>query len=603
MKKNFIYALWSAMALVSAAGFTACASDDEIVNNPDYDPETNSVKTEFTISLPNYVGQAATRQTDAITQVGETPDFRGMTDIWLIGYASKVTAGTQTPFNTESVHNLPAFSGFDKNDQNAKVYNTLTAPVGTGAFMFYAKATETDPTYPEDASNEVKTVLKKFHNGVLNGPNTAEAFTSKAASTFNFNLERIYDGSDVNTTSNTKGSEILTYIKGIRAAVSSVSNASLHAYLTNFKPTAGSSASIQAAVQKLWTSATATSDEAGKTAIKNAIEKNGDKVYASIDDNGVVTLTHQNLLDYPANLNLPDGAAIIDWSTDSDPKWATQAFGEHNIPSLENYVYPAALYYRANTPVGISDNSNVSKNYGSYKWTDTGFRSLYTWNQTVKASTRSIALENQIQYAVGRLDLTIKASDGTLYDAKGAAVTVPDEGFPVSAVLVGKQGNVGYDFIPSAEGDYTIYDKIMNNSSMAAKSTVASAVNHTLVLETLPTTKVVYVAVELTNNTGNDFAGNDGIVPAGGKFYLVGKLDLDATSEITQPSENRSKIFEQDYITKVDLTISQGEEGKEHATGLGGAYNVIPNLKDAELEVAFSVNLSWQDGLTFKVNI
>ena len=68
MKKLFNLALFGAIALTGAVGFSSCSSSsDEVINNPNYDPETNTVKTEFTISLPNYVG-ASTRQTDVITQ-------------------------------------------------------------------------------------------------------------------------------------------------------------------------------------------------------------------------------------------------------------------------------------------------------------------------------------------------------------------------------------------------------------------------------------------------------------------------------------------------------------------------------------------------------
>ena len=600
MKKNFIYALLGAIALTGAASLTACSSSDEIVDNPNYNPETNTVKTEFTISLPNYVGNSSTRQSAGIVQFGTTPTFRGIENPVLIGYASKVTEGTALPFNDGSVHSLPSIESFDKTDQNAKVYTNLSVPVGTGAFMFYGKAKEETPTYPADVTtDDQKNAYKKFHNGVLNGPTSFAG----AASTFNFSLERIYDGTGMNTASNVKGTEILNYLKGIRAAVSSVANANLHAYLTNFKPIAGSSASVQAAVQKLWTVAKDITDAAGTTAIKNAITGSDQKVYATIANDGTVTLTHDNLLGYPANLNLPDGAAAIDWSDVANPKWAMMAFNSTNIPTLEKYVYPAALYYRANTPIGISDTEKRSESYSTYKWTEDGLRNLYDWNQTVKASTRSIALENQIQYAVGRLDLTIKSGAATLYDAKGTAVTVHQDGFPVSAVLIGGQNSVGYDFTPNGSDGYTIYDKIMTSSTMSAKNGVVSDVNHTLVLETATTTRSVYVAVELTNNTGAEFAGKDGIVPVNGKFYLIGKLDLEASGTITQPTVARDKIFEQDYITCANLTITQGTAGQDNNTGLGGAYNVIPDLRDAELELAFSVNLEWISGLTFNINI
>ena len=606
MKKNFKYAFMSAIAFAGAVGFSACQSSDEIVDNPDYNPETNTVKAEFAISLPNYVGKSAkTRQEAGVAQVAEASDFRGITDAYLIPYEELITnSNTDNTAFKSTVFDITPFSNFsetnDQATQNAKVYTTLDIAVGTKAFMFFGKAMEQTPTptYPDDVTtDEQKAVYNKFYYGFLNAP--TEATYEGEANGIGFSLQSIYSGS---IASDEKAQAILAYIQRIREARTDVTiNATLHAYLESFKPIAGSSASIQAAVQKLWDYAKGCDDDAdGRTAVRNAITTFNSTAYASIDANDKVTLTHPNLTGFPANLNLPDGAVAISWlASDGNPAWATQAFGATNIPTLDNYVYPASLYYRANTQIGVSDTKNQSKNYGSSEWFDTNFQTLYTWNEAVQASTRSIALENQIKYAVGRLDLKIKADgdEGKLYDRNGDAVVIPTAGFPVSAVLVGSQNNVDYKFEPTSSTGYTIYDKIMNSPTMVAKDGVYSAVNHTLVLETSTTATEIYVAVELTNKSGIAFAGADGTVPVDGKFYLIGKLDL------SEATGSRIKIFEQDYITEANLTITHGTASSDNANGLGNAYNVIPDLKDAELEVAFSVNLNWIEGLKFNVNI
>ena len=52
MKTYFNYALLSAIAFVGATGFTACSSSDDVAEtNPNYNPETNAVKTEFVINV------------------------------------------------------------------------------------------------------------------------------------------------------------------------------------------------------------------------------------------------------------------------------------------------------------------------------------------------------------------------------------------------------------------------------------------------------------------------------------------------------------------------------------------------------------------------
>ncbi|MBR6035807.1 MAG: hypothetical protein IKP41_02465, partial [Bacteroidaceae bacterium] len=76
MKKNLVYAMMSAIALTSAVSFTACSSDDAVVeNNPTYDGST--VKTQFSISFPENV--ASTRMTSDIVQEAQSvAKFRGM---------------------------------------------------------------------------------------------------------------------------------------------------------------------------------------------------------------------------------------------------------------------------------------------------------------------------------------------------------------------------------------------------------------------------------------------------------------------------------------------------------------------------------------------
>lgn len=595
MKKNSIFALMSAIALAGSVGFSGCSSSsDEIINNPNFDPETNTVKTEFTISLPNYVG-ASTRQTDAITQAQSTPVFRGLQDMALIPYSDVVTS-TSTPLQSKVFTTLLgtiAADGWTKANQNAKVYKNLDVPGGSKIFMFYGQAITSGATAAD-----------YFRDGKLNAP---ASFTG-AASTYNFALQPIYE--TYTSTGDTKGNAILNYVKAIRATA--VTTPTLGSLLASFKPTAASSASIQAAVQKLWTQvidATNAFPVADQNLVKASIE-GASNANATISEN-VVTLTGENLTGYPANLNLPDGVVTIDWSDQANP--AINSPAGLDVTDLTKLVYPAALYYRANSTIGVSPTDNVSETYGTDAWSTIAGSDKYTWNGTVDGNTRSIALHDQIQYAVGRFDLKVKVANGTLYDKDGKAVTVnTSNGFVVSAVLIGGQKNVGYDFTPGNYGGttnytYTIYDNVMNNTTEKNVSTKDQGVNHTLVLETAATgANTVNVAVEMTNNTGTVFRGKDGDVPVNGKFYLVGTLDL------ANKTGDRSKIFEQDYITTATFTITQGSDtatleaaspGSKNTTGLGAAYNVLPDLTISNLEVAFSVNLDWTPGLTFDVNL
>ncbi|MBR6945435.1 MAG: hypothetical protein IKH64_05765, partial [Prevotella sp.] len=106
----------------------------------------------------------------------------------------------------------------------------------------------------------------------------------------------------------------------------------------------------------------------------------------------------------------------------------------------------------------------------------------------------------------------------------------------------------------------------------------------------------VNVALEFVNN-GDDFFGKQGIVPKGTKFYLVGSLDASKASEIASNSDNTSsynntggKVFKQDFVTRAQFTVED----------VKNAYNTIPDLRNPAVELGLSVNLSWQEGITFK---
>ncbi|MBR1667397.1 MAG: hypothetical protein IJ693_03845 [Bacteroidaceae bacterium] len=579
MKKFYEFALTSAIALAGTTTFIACSSEDEVINNPNYDPVENTVKTQLAISLSeNAHTTTDTRMTTATVQGQVTPVFRGIQDIKLIPYETFVPSiNPDVRPLQDKVYTLTNLTAFDNGGkQNAKVYNDLAIPVGTGAFMLYGQA--------------IKTGENKFDNGSIIAPTEYV----QSAANYTFALEPIYPSGAVNE----RAEALLNYVKGIRAVANNVTNHTLHAYLVAFQPTAGSSASIEISTQHLWDKARAITDDAtGVAAVRAAIIEQGGISYATISSDNKVTLVNEKVTGYPANLNLPDGAASIDWSG-TEPTIVTGGREGMYVSPLNSYTYPAALCYRANTAIGTSNNDKVSDQFNGLTWQAILEANLYNWGQKVTGNTRSIALQNQIQYAVGRLDLQVQTDGETLYDAKGEAVTVNSDGFPISAVLVGHQKNVNFQFAPIATSkEYTIYDKVINGN-FAATVDGPTGTNHTLVLETAEDMKQVNVAVEMTNNTGQDFAGKDGIVPAGGKFYLVGVLNLEKTDEITNPN-NRKKVFEQDYITKALFTISKGTLGANNSNGLGAAYNVIPDLKTPQLEVAFSVNLEWQAGITF----
>ena len=628
MRKDFLF--YGLLALCAPIALTSCSSDD--AENGGTPPNVNAeaIKTSFTLSvgLPgsgasNAKPFAGTRMTEDIAQAQTTPVFRGMDNMTLIpfaGVSTSVASGASRLGNSNislpnAVANSLTSNQITKTG-NAHVYSDVSVPLTTNAFLFYATAIDAS------AGTPITVDADKAKYGTL----TESGLSAGKPADFTFSPVQIAATPDM-----TKGNAIATYLTSIaNAAVagdggkkwSDVTSdeqkqgkALADLYKNFIGLSAGSSTNIQAAVQDLYTSllnikSSQTSEnqkvvDAITTAITNA-------TYASVTDGKLTFTTAIN--GYPADNNLPDGAATVKWDN-ANTKFTAQATSTYtadgvNVGPMANYVYPANLWYRANTLIktddaahgdlyGNNDNTSTTDNWATIlgKYTED--------NGSVKVSTRSIALKNPIQYAVARLDTKVTTA-ATLYDHAGQAVTIKDGGFPITAILVGNQRVANWEFKPndatSTATQYTVYDKTMPANMIA--STSGSPVNHALLFET-PASSPVNIVVEFTNNSGNVFRGhNNELIPAGAKFYMVAPLNPTATSGVTQPSKdaNINQVFLQDYTTVANLTINTND-ATDHNKGLGAAYNVIPDLRTPALSIGLSVDLTWQSGLTFDVDL
>ena len=631
MKKYFSYALVGAIALSGAVGFSSCSSSsDEVVgNNPSYNSEQSSVKTQFTISFQNNV--AGTRQSADIVQNAQTiATFRGMENIVLLPFGATGAVNTNpigststklgnaidlksiiVP-NTASVTNaIP--EDFLKEGSNSVLYNDVTIPVGTGSFLFYGKAKD------EDGGN--------FVNGSL-------AMTGNEPGTITFTPVQTYQG-----TVSATGANLADYLTKIAQATNwagcantdnsaqpwyNVGLGDLYTKFTSLKT--GSSLDVQAAIEDLYETIKGNTD-AVSTAIKEAIL---DADYVTNTSNPATlsfdaklgnsfTTGEGKTLYFPFDVNLPDGAALLSYNS-SSKTFTQETDGEGNTNTgvtpgvttgvdetiaYADFVYPASLYYYCNSGIVTSNSSQATAYNGTDNWTT--ISGTYTDGPSVKTSTRSVAILDPIQYAVGRLDMTIKTANNTLYDKNGDAYDA-SAGFTVTGVLIGGQKAVGYDFLPSGTKLWTIYDNIQKSQPSAlTATTTASPVNYTLALETAENTSV-YVAVELINK-GKDFQGADGVVPAGCKFYLVAELNPSADnttegSKVTSSASTGHKVFKQDFKTFANFTIVAGSSGSTGNTkGLAAAYNTIPDLRTPQLELGLSVDLTWQPGVQFDLDL
>lgn len=614
MKKNLFIIGMGAMALATPLFLSSCSSSDDIADTPSTN-NSEAVKTSFTLSVGIPGGGSSnakpmTRMGEDITQAQTTPAFRGMDNMTLIPFTTGAAVTTSDNRAGSKNINLPnatantLLSTQITTTGNAHVYIDVSVPVGVASFLFYGKAV--DATAGTDAS----TPADMFKYGSL----TTAGLSAGAPKDISFSPKQIYTGS-----ADDKATSLATYLTTIAgssytdaqstehkwSAVSADAQGQGSALATLYKNftslTAGSSASVQEAVQELYTSLNSllsgNQTEVNKGII-NAIITNI-KTGASVGSDGTVAL-NADYTGFPANINLPDGAVTVKFEngTFTAQTSATYITDGTQVAALSDYVYPANLWYRANTLIKTSDKVLTDKYKDGTAWD--AILADYDGDGVVKNSTASIALKDQIQYAVGRLKMTVKAAGATLYDANGETVTVPTEGFPVSAVLIGDQRKVDFQFAPTNKTDkqYTIYDKELSGINA---TTVGSKANNTLVLET-PAEENVNVLLELTNNTGKRFKGKNGYIPAGAKFYLLGTLTPSEGKINGQPSTDIKQVFKQDYVTTANLSINTND-GSDHDKGLGAAYNVIPDLRTPALSIGLSVDLTWQTGLTFDVDM
>lgn len=583
MRNSKHFVLGAATLLLSTAGFTACSSEDTFTGGS-FSGE--SVKTQFAINVPA-VGKSDARMGEDIVQGQSDVVFRGMSNIRLVPFelGSNPSSVTEPLTGSESLYyNAIELGAIGSSDLTStakyKVYNDVELPIGVNAFLFYGEATDKSG----DASDKTNGALVPSYS-------TQGLEAGKTLADVHFDLKGILVGDDYQTTQ----TGLLAILDGIAKTEGwKDATGTLQPYYTSFiGMKAGSANNILLAVQDLYNAVKGDvlTDENG---LKAKIATKIEEYFTPSGSSVPYTLTYKttSLAQYPAGIGLPDGAVQVTWSTDHFVYTSNVDYDggtSMNVSGLDKYVYPASLYYWDNTSLKTS-NSQQSNNYGTNEWS-TIINTLYSeW--AVTASTQSVALAKAINYAVGRLDVYAAFAAGEIYDANPSGqqpVRIPDDGFTLTGVLIGGQKNVGWNFTPlESDGtEKTIYDAAVDAGAAGTEGVTRTSglKNRTLVLETAGKGgEKVNFALEFTNNSSQAFYGKDGLVPVGGKFYLVGQLNADVS---------HAKVFEKDHYTKATVTINS----------LKNAYNCIPDLRSPKLELGLSVDLKWEEGLSQDVTI
>lgn len=620
---NFL--LMGSVALSGIVAFSACSSENDMGAevNPTFDGKT--VKTQFALNVP--YGNTGTRMSADAAQ--QNSNFRGISNMKLLPFAEEPVVGKTSTSLINLGVNTNAFEsdGSDYANQGRYIYRDVEIPIGTKHFVFYGKATGTETTTTDPD--------KLFEKGYLSNNLSGTTGTTVSLDNTNFALQKINETLDLNGATSgtdksyrkvlkalqdvtgTKVTDGATTIEWNNITTSATDMKLNHAekLWDAFKTLkAGSANSVRITLENLKKSAGVTTLGATETPTAD-----GDGLLKTLVKNIDVALTTLLGTDntFPADFNLPDGAIAVTYDNTSG-NWKYNTPVDMNGASINyaNITYPASLDYFVNSPAKARNDASTGLTDGIWpekdKWTkdETG---IWTgWGDEVKNTTRTIALEKAIQYGVANLELTINAKTNKLLDnAKANGSQVADQNVDVTGdklvmtgVLIGGQPEkVEWNYEPKTGTtfDLTIYDKKMNGATASAEGInvpvkpTASTPNYTLVLDNNNNTsaKSIYVAVELVNKTGIDFYGADGMIPAGGKFYLIGKLDPTDAATVGENPKNVDRVFLKDYTTKANLTIKD----------LKNAYNVIPDLRSTAISVGLAVNLEWQNGITFNVEI
>lgn len=628
MKKVKFFGLAGIILLASGAGFSSCSSDSA-------DPTGGTgvagqvVKTQFYLNIP-YAGneeggkaRVSTRMTEHYTQ--NDKKFLGLSDMEMFSFTG--TPGTsdgETSTSTAAI-NLGTSGNASSNDNVSgtdmtswrSVYRDIAIPVGTKNIILYAKA----PRNLYNGANGQTTSRDNFQAGYLSNP-YANSNDATALSSLNFNLKTI----DANANFAEDGKAILTALNTIAGSSIEVGEESNKktikwSEITNESPSDFGTENERAALASRYkkfielTAGSANSVKRLITDLKAVIGgKNGateNELAKKIIENCNTALnTTLTGVSFPRDKNLPDGVAKVKWDNtkfvfvEANNVGIGATSGGNNI-DYTKITYPAELAYFVSSPVKTSqDEITAIKDLPSYDdwlkentWTS-GYKDV------VENRTRFVALQNPLQYGVACLKSTIKcngtslednAKDGNFgYDSNNT-ISVPEGGFNVTGILVGGQPQgVAWNFEPYAtnanEFSYTIYDNDMN-SGFAANSTESSP-NYTLVLDNKDASgssqSNVFVTVELENNSGVAFYGAEDIIPANSKFYLVGELKLEGNT-----TTNVDHVFVKDHTTIANFTI----------TNLKKAYNHIPDMRTSKINVGLAVDLTWQNGITFNVDL
>ena len=369
---------------------------------------------------------------------------------------------------------------------------------------------------------------------------------------------------------------------------------------------------------------------------------NADGLWPTATHPTVAGIGSEDLSQFPMAYAVPSGAAHYDWKSTEKifeyvTNYNTSSVGGGSGFTVDSYYYPAELLYFGNSPLRVSGTEHKEPTYpnGVSNWQDDSkWSDDWDKDKHVVSTTRSVAMRNNINYGSALLKTTVgykaltlndnnhaiqKAKDPTLAegDEPDKEITVDATSFQLVGVIIGGQyKKVGWDFTPKTTGNTQgyIYDKAIPEGANGIPGTVntPSNPNYTLVFDNYKAggyaQDEVYVALELKNNTHQDFYGKHSLIRHGDSFYLVGKLDSPTISwsglgqvstdhplppyDADGNSIETVRVFMQAFMTTANFWF--------YPNSLQQALLTVPDLRHSSLTLGLSVDMSWSTGISFE---
>lgn len=537
--------------------------------------------------------RAMTRLTDDIVQ---NTSFRDIptSNIHFVAVMKDASNVITSVYNTEVAQLESVSKTAGEGRESSRYYHShrCEMPLGTNGCLVYAKAEDKVVDLDEDG---IKTDLeKKVYNGCLtessylsNYLNSTDQITFEPVSIYN---DATVGEDGIHADAWALANALTQIVTDVPQWTSSA-NLVLQNLLGNFTnhgfDLPGSAANVKA-----WIEALSQAAESSKVLVDGPVREILDKIQVAASSSASIV----SALNYPQNIHLPDGAAVIRWTEVEEggvknnrfiPQLQTTTIDDIN--TITRFVYPPALYFFVESDVWTANGTKVSfDDYkGRSKWKgndDDSVQKLFTGDGIVYENTKTVAVADPLQYAVAQLQVNLTASATSLpYDNSGDNDRIINiSKLSLKGIIIGGQRKVKYDFTPISDSDMDV--KFVYDTQVNSGLTTSGTTNQTLVLQSYEgqDLNVILEFEYIGDSEDKEFKCLNGWVYPGTRFYLVGEVKLpeNAANDLV---DYKRRVFTQDYITTINMTVNSLEK----------AYNVLPSILSKNLEIGVQTTPKW----------